>query len=64
MMLERLALILCMSVVLGTIEGIDTWHIACVYALVMAWGWIIEHEIYTAAIELAQHMKNNKDTKL
>jgi len=63
-MLERLALLVCMSMVLGTIEGIDTWHIACVYALVMAWGWIIEHEICAAAIELARDMKNNKDTEL
>jgi hypothetical protein len=63
MMLERLALILCMSAVLGTIEGIDTWHIACVYALVMAWGWVIEQEIYMAAIELARELKNNKDTE-
>ena len=63
MMLERLALILCMSMVLGTIEGIGTWQIACVYALVMAWGWIIEHEIYAAAIELARDIKNNKDTE-
>ena len=63
MMLERLALILCMSMVLGTIEGIGTWQIACVYALVMAWGWIIEHEIYEAAIELARDIKNNKDTE-
>jgi hypothetical protein len=64
MIVERLALLVCMSMVLGTIEGIDTWHIACVYVLVMAWGWIIEHEIYAAAIELARDMKNNKDTEL
>jgi hypothetical protein len=63
MMLERLALILCMSAVLGTIEGIDSWQTACVYALVMAWGWLIEHEIYAEAIELAHRKKNNKDTE-
>jgi len=62
MMLERIALLTCMSLVLGTVEGIGTWQIACVYALVMAWGWIIEQEIYDAAIELARELKNNKDT--
>ena len=62
-MVERLALILCMSAVLGTIEGIGTWHIACVYALVLAWGWVIEHDIYAEAIELARQLKNNKDTE-
>ena len=64
MIVERLALILCMSAVLTSIEGIDTWHIACVYALVMAWGWVIEQDIYAAAIELARELKNNKDTEL
>jgi hypothetical protein len=49
--------------VLNSIEGIDTWHIACVYALVLAWGWIIEHDIYAEAIELARQLKNNKDTE-
>jgi hypothetical protein len=63
MMLEKLALLTCLSMVLNSIEGIDTWHIACVYALVLAWGWIIEHDIYAEAIELARQLKNNKDTE-
>jgi len=63
-MLERLALILCLSLVLSTVELIGTWQIACVYVLFLAWGWIIEHDIYAAAIELAHKLKNNKDTKL
>ena len=64
MIVEKLALLLALSAVLNTIEGIDTWHIACVYALVMAWGWVIEQDSYAAAIELAHKLKNNKDTEL
>jgi len=64
MIVEKLALLLALSAVLTSIEGIDTWHIACVYVLVLAWGWVIEQDIYTAAIELARKLKNNKDTEL
>ena len=64
MIVEKLALLLALSAVLTSIEGIDTWHIACVYVLVLAWGWVIEHDIYEAAIEAARQLKNNKDTEL
>lgn len=63
-MIQKLALLLTLSAVTSTIAGIDTWHIACVYVLVLAWGWVIEQDIYTAAIELARKLKNNKDTEL
>ena len=45
-MLQRLGILLCLSTVLSTVEGIDTWHIACVYALVWAWGLLVAQDVH------------------
>ena len=52
-MLQRIGLLLCLSAVLNTIEGIDTWHIACVYALLWAWGLMTEQTVIN-------YINNNK----
>lgn len=52
-MLQRIGLLLCLSAVLNTIEGILTWHIACVYALVWAWGLLVEQTVIN-------YINNNK----
>ena len=52
-MLQRIGLLLCMSAVLSSIEGIDTWHIACVYALLWAWGLLTEQTVIN-------YINNNK----
>jgi hypothetical protein len=53
-MIQKLALLLTLSAVTSTIAGIDTWHIACVYALFLAWGWVCTREGYDDAMELSQ----------
>ena len=45
-MLQRIGILLCLSAVLNTVEGIDTWHIACVYALVWAWGMLTAQDVH------------------
>ena len=52
-MLQRIGLLLCLSAVLNSIEGIDTWHVACVYALLWAWGLLAEST-------LIDYINNNK----
>lgn len=53
-MIQKLALLLTLGAVTSTIEGIDTWHMACVYVLVLAWGWVCTREGYDDAMELSQ----------
>ena len=52
-MLQRIGLLLCLSEVLSSIEGIQTWHTACVYALLWAWGLLTEQTVIN-------YINNNK----
>jgi hypothetical protein len=65
MIAERLAVALCLSFVLSTVELIGTWQVVCVYALFLAWGWVTEQEVYDDLMakvrQLHEHNKN-KDT--
>jgi hypothetical protein len=45
MMLQRIGLLLCVSAVLNTVEGIEAWHIMCIYALMWAWGLLTEQTV-------------------
>jgi hypothetical protein len=63
MIVERLAVVLCLSTVLSTVEGIGMWQVVCVYALFLAWGWVIEQTVFNDLIATAQQLhdkdKNN-----
>lgn len=62
MTVERIAVALCLSLVLSTVELIGTWQIACVYALFLAWGWVAEQEVYNDLIATARQLhEHNKD---
>ena len=63
-MIQKLALLLCLSLVLSTVDSIDTWHIACVYLLVAAWGWLQYQEGYAEATELGQAVWQSAKTAL
>jgi len=52
-MLQRIGLLLCLGAVLSSIEGVQTWHTACVYALLWAWGLLVERTVL-------DYINNNK----
>lgn len=62
MIVERIAVTLCLSLVLSTVELIGIWQIACVYVLFLAWGWVTEQEVYNDLIATARQLhERNKD---
>ena len=53
-MIQKIALLLALSAVLNTIQGVEVWQLACLYALVAAWGWICSREGFEDAMDLSQ----------
>ena len=53
-MIQRIALVLALMAVLDTIQGVEAWQLACLYALILAWGWICTREGFEDAMDLSQ----------